>query len=221
MDGIVSPGPIDTIIKLDGDYPNIPVAYYNFIDTRCNPIFSVGCDYFQSGAIAAGLCALAAENHAKIAIISEGKNLNAVASCYKRIDGFCDRMSKKYPECEIVGPLYIYNDKALDKKLLHDFFQTHSGISAVYLVNPGNYDVCLIIREMDPENRIRIITNDLVPVQKEMIRNGIISATITQEPERQGAMPLDVLFRYLAFGEKPEHSVYYTKLDIRIASNID
>ena len=90
-----------------------------------------------------------------------------------------------------------------------------------YVVNPGDYSICGILRKYDPDRRIRIITNDLGQTQKEMLRNGSISATITQQPEVQGSYPLQILYEYLAFGKKPQDKNIYTKLEIRVAGNMD
>lgn len=220
LDGLASPGPTSALIREDGTRRNIPVVYYNIVPPEHDGILSVSCDYFKSGTIAAGLCALTGGDHAKIAIITEGQSNHQVESYHRRVEGFRHRIEEGYPYCEIAAPLFIHNEPDYDERLLRDFFRDNPEITAVYLVNPGNYDVCRIIRELDPEKKVSIITNDLVPVQEEMLRNGIISATITQEPEKQGAMPLDALFRYLAFGELPENKIYHTQLDIRIASNL-
>lgn len=220
LDGLATPGSTSALIREDGTRRNIPVVYYNIPSKKDDGILTVCSDYYKSGTIAAGLCALTGGEHPKIAIISEGMNTSQVESYSQRVEGFRRRIEEGYPYCEIVAPLFIRNDPDYDERLLRDFFRDNPEITAVYLVNPGNYDVCRIIRELDPEKKVSIITNDLVPVQEEMLQNGIISATITQEPEKQGTMPLDALFRYLAFGELPENKIYHTQLDIRIASNL-
>ena len=53
-----------------------------------------------------------------------------------------------------------------------------------------------------------------------MIDQGIISATICQEPEKQGEMPLEILFRYLAYGTAPKEKMCYTNLSTHIAQNL-
>ena len=44
--------------------------------------------------------------------------------------------------------------------------------------------------------------------------------TICQEPEKQGAKPLEILFRYLALGKMPDSPWYKTELSVRIAQNV-
>ena len=80
--------------------------------------------------------------------------------------------------------------------------------------------LCEIIHEEDKSHRIRIITNDLVGRQIKMVEDGIISATICQEPEKQGSKPLEILFQYLAYGRRPEQKNCFTSLSIHIAQNI-
>ena len=220
LDGLVSPGITTAMYRPDGSRRSFPVAYYNIAPENHNELLSVSCDYYKSGTIAAGLCALTGGDHATIAIITEGQSNHQLQSYQQRVEGFSRRIAEGYPNCRIVGPLFIHNDPEVDERLLREFLGENPGITAISLVNPGNYEVCRIIRALDQKKEISIITNDLVPVQEEMVRNGIISATITQEPEKQGSMPLEALFRYLAFGELPENTVYHTQLDIRIASNL-
>ena len=55
--------------------------------------------------------------------------------------------------------------------------------------------------------------------QYELFEKGIISATICQEPEKQGDMPLGILFDYFAYGKNPE-PVNYTKSEIKISQSL-
>ena len=67
---------------------------------------------------------------------------------------------------------------------------------------------------------IRIITNDAVTTTREMIEQGVIAATICQEPEVQGSKPLDLLFNYLTTGELPKEEFNYVDAEIKILENI-
>ena len=48
---------------------------------------------------------------------------------------------------------------------------------------------------------------------------GIIVATIGQQPEKQGALPLQILYDYIGLGIVPKEK-YLTELSIRIKQNI-
>ena len=69
----------------------------------------------------------------------------------------------------------------------------------------------------------RVVNNagDDVPATRDMVRNGTITATICQQPERQGRMALSVLFDYLIEGNPPSSNRLYTDIQIKVAANID
>ncbi|MBC5737676.1 LacI family transcriptional regulator, partial [Lawsonibacter sp. NSJ-52] len=54
---------------------------------------------------------------------------------------------------------------------------------------------------------------------REMLRDGIISATVSQQPDVQGALPLQILYDLLVFGTAPQRKRYFTQLDIHIPQN--
>jgi LacI family transcriptional regulator len=120
----------------------------------------------------------------------------------------------------------ILTSRKIQKSLIDNFLSAQEmirefpDVNIVYVINPADYGICEAIYKADTEHRIRIITNDLVEEQAEMIRQGMISATVCQEPERQGAQPLEILFRYLAYGELPKEKMQYTDLSIHIVQNI-
>lgn len=86
--------------------------------------------------------------------------------------------------------------------------------------NPGDYDICEAVYLADTKGQVKIISDDIVEPCARMVERGIIAATIGQEPEKQGAPPLDIIFKRLAFGEEPKEKDICTALSIHIAQNI-
>ena len=74
---------------------------------------------------------------------------------------------------------------------------------------------------MGLQNQMRIVAYDMVPTTKELLRQGIISAVICQQPKLQGSKPLALLFTYLTTGELPDREQHYVAVDIRIRENCD
>lgn len=181
----------------------------------------VGCDYGRAGEIAAGLCVLGSGDKGKIAVFTIGNASNQVSSYTQRVATFRHCLETEYPDFAVAGELFFGNRKEENLRLCREFFRQHPDLTAIFLVNPGDYSICNVIRELDPERKIHIITNDLLDVTRQMLRNGIISAVIDQDPSTQGSRPLDILYEYLAFGKKPKTNKIYTKLDVRLAANMD
>ena len=104
----------------------------------------------------------------------------------------------------------------LAKEMLEDT----PDLDVIYLINPGDYSVCKTIREYSSNPNLKIITNDSTTEQLPYIEDGTISATICQEPERQGEESLEILFQYLTNGSLPSDKDYFTNLSIHIKQNI-
>lgn len=197
---------------------DIPVVYYNI---PCEDgLAYVGCDYEQSGRIAAGLCALMTRGRGRVGILSEGDE--RILSCRDRVRGFRKELGANYPDMHLDESAVFYTsdtETSLDT-LAVQMLSAHPDLDVIYLINPGDYRVCRTIREHTKNPDLRIITNDLTDTQRRYMQEGLITATICQEPERQGALPLEILFQYLANGLLPEKRNYPTDLSIHILQNM-
>lgn len=221
IDGLAIPGketPESNRYLDMAEQQHIPVVFYNVLIHRRECLAYVGCNYVDGGRLAAGLSALAGGQTAKVYIYSEDKS--GVMSHDDRLKGFCAEIAERYPGMEILGIGKISRDQMENNRSAKEMVRRFPEVNIVYVVNPGNYGICEAVARADEKRQIHIITNDLVEEQREMVRSGIISATICQEPEKQGAMPLELLFQYLAFGNVPEEKMCYTNLSIHIVQNI-
>lgn len=216
-DGFATPGSYE-FNGIGALPPNVPIVYYNNVGNgEC--LAYVGCNYREAGRIAAGLCALSADEKKQIAIFNEGAPIEMLSAYGDRVRGLKECLEESYPDCSIKGYYFFENDFQTDCAGVAAFLREHPDISVIYVVNPGNYDICRAIRQADQDRKIRIITNDLGERQKQLLHDGIISASITQEPEAQGEKSLRILFDYLAYDKKPQNKMKYTKLAIHIAGN--
>lgn len=220
-------GKFDGFVTIGGDYPltnaflekakdvQMPVVYYNLSHPTRKGLAYVGCDYVKAGRVAAGLSALAGGRNAKVCIYSE--DYFTASSHVERLNGFCREARERYPEMEIVDVRKIGKDSLENERSVKEMLKMYPGINVVYVVNTVGVEIYKAIASLDKEHRIRIITNDLSGEQWELLKREVISATVCQEPEKQGKMPLEILFRYLAYGMLPEEKECYTDLSINIA----
>jgi len=200
---------------------NIPMVFYNVDNDSFKRSCYVGCDYNKAGRLAAGLMGMCAESGLKAGIFTVGGSDAAFRSpnYHDRVNGFEKEIAEKFPQIEIVGQyllgwdIFDYYDTV--KRVLHQ----QPDMNAVYLVNPGDYSVCRAIKKAMEHKTIKLITNDVTAEAIALLKEGIISAAISQDPERQGSLPLDLLFEQLVFAKNPEQEKYYTDLQIYIPQN--
>lgn len=194
---------------------NVPVVCFNVPAPDHYPFAYVGCDYRQAGRIAAGLTAIICGGAGRVGILSEGTDL--ISSYGDREKGFRQEIREHYPQIQL-APSYTttYSESLKDSAI--QMLADHPDLDLIYLVNPGDYSVCRIIHETAGKP-IQIVTNDLVPAQRHYLTDGIITATICQEPERQGATSLEILFQYIVNGSIPDEKNILTNLTIHISQN--
>ena len=73
---------------------------------------------------------------------------------------------------------------------------------------------------IESRRKVKVITFDEVPSTLEMLRKGVISVTIGQQPFRQGAKSLAILFEYLSTGIVPKESDCIIDLTMKIKEMI-
>ncbi|MDD5935496.1 MAG: LacI family DNA-binding transcriptional regulator [Clostridiales bacterium] len=203
----------------------IPVVYYNHYYEDEHYLAYVGCDYEKAGRLAAGLCALAGGENARVCIYSESyekeKMQERLIRHQERLSGFQKEIKERYPKMKILDKRLISYNQIDNYISAEDMLKKYPDVNIVYVANPGDYGICEAIYKADKKHQVRIITNDLVDKQIEMMQKGMISATICQEPEKQAEQSLELLFRYLALGMIPENKMCFTNLSIHITQNVE
>lgn len=211
---------LEKILKQRGE-EHTPIVVYNMDEEADGKLAYVGCDYLQAGKLACGIAALLTDECGKICIASFDHG--NIPSSRVRIEGFEQEVREKYPQMKIAAKLFSDTQAAVSDLVpkVKDFLEKNEDVDVLYLVNPGDYSICRQISRVGARHKIKIITNDLVTEeQQEMVRRGDIAVTICQEPEKQGARPLEILFHYLALGMKPDALWDKTELSVRIGQNV-
>ena len=93
-------------------------------------------------------------------------------------------------------------------------------LNTLYFVAGGVYGGCQAVLSLGRAEGMKIFAYDSVPTTLELVKSGIINATICQQPFKQGYLPLELLSRYLLEGIAPEQEYNYVDIDIRIKENL-
>lgn len=192
----------------------IPVVTVNTDIGGSRRMAYVGSDYFQGGCIAAGLLALMTEGEVGLGIVTGSSNV----LCHtERIRGLQHTLSASYPQIRVVQILENHDDEFESYTLTRRLLLEHPDINALFFSAAGVHGGCRAAEESG--RRLKIITFDEVPTTLEMLKKGVISATISQQPYRQGARSLDLLFEYLTSGTAPQKEAYFVEHSIKIREN--
>ena len=196
----------------------IPVVTLNTDIENTRRIAYVGSHYIKSGSTAAGLLRLMTHGEVHVGIITGSSNI----LCHtERIAGFTESLKPFSDTIHIAEIVEVHDDEFESYEKTTALLKKHPEINALYFVAGGVYGGCRSVKALGLQNKMRIVAYDMVPTTKELLRQGIISAVICQQPKLQGSKPLALLFTYLTTGELPDREQHYVAVDIRIRENCD
>lgn len=192
----------------------IPVVTVNTDIEGSNRLAYVGSDHFEEGRTAAGLFGLMTAGEVQLGIISGS---SSVLCHTERIDGLNQVFRESYPRIHVTQILENHDDDFKSYALTEKLLRETPDLDAIFFSAAGVYGGCRAIQ--DSGLHPKVVTFDEVPTTLKMLRKGIISATISQQPYRQGSKSLDILFEYLTSGVIPEEQ-NFVDLSIKIRENI-
>ncbi len=223
LDGLVTLGGNSEQLQFildEAERRKIPVTLYNMKADQGKYLAVVQCDYEKAGRMAAGLAAFMTGEKGKVGILS--MDSDKVSSYVGRCNGFIHEIHNFYPDMEIVFNEVLKSDNytADHSNKVADLLGKSPQADLIYVINPGNYRIFDAIRNSNDGKKRYVLTNDLTSKQRELVLNGEISMTISQDPESQGKKALRLLGDYLIYGQKPDTRVCYTNLTVHFKQNI-
>jgi LacI family transcriptional regulator len=177
----------------------------------------IGNDFYTCGKTAANLMDLTTSGPCNIGIIT---GFSKAKSHSDRIEGFRDYI-KDLSRFRIIDIRENHDDELESYKVTTAMLNEHPEINAVFIVAGGVNGAGRALKEFQASRLIRAISFDDVPTTKELVRNGVISATICQQPVRQGRLSLEVLLNYFLDNQPPKVREIYTDIQIKLKANID
>lgn len=196
----------------------IPVINVNSDLEHSGRLCYIGSDYRKAGETAGGLMGLFHRGGGQIGIVTG----SPLVVCHtERESGFRKILAERYPKLAVVAREVNQDDDFISYAVTCGMLEAHPELTGLYIAAGGVYGACRAVEAMRREDRPVIVSHDKAENTLEMLRKGVITATIGQEAFRQGCEPLQILYDYLARGIAPGADAVYTRLDICIRENVD
>ncbi len=198
------------------DESGIPIVTLNTdISDQIHQLCYVGNDFYLCGMTAANILYLVTGGVCKIGIVNGFADAKAH---YDRIEGFREFIGG-YPEMRLTDIVENQDDELESYHVTKTMLEKHPEIDAVFIVAGGVQGACRAIKEFG-ERKISVISFDDLPETKKLVKEGVIAATICQQPVRQSKKAMSVLFDYFVEGKRPEKNRFYTDILIKVKANI-
>lgn len=196
----------------------VPVITMNTDIENSRRLYYVGSNYMRGGETAGGMLGLLTGGKAQVGIITGSVK---ILGHNQRITGFRNSMRTMYTEIHVVDFADTNDDDIQAYDNATRMLQAHPEMNAIFVVAAGVYGVCRAIMALGLEKKLTVVSFDDVPSTVEMMRKGIVKATICQQPFLQGNKSVHAAFDYLMSGIKPESDQFIVKNEIKILQNLE
>jgi ribose transport system substrate-binding protein len=143
----------------------------------------IGTDTYQEGKTAGEKMLELAGHNAKIAIMS---SVSGGGNELQKEKGLKDTISR-YPEAGIVDIQYCNSNPKLAESLTKKILANHPQINGIVALDViSSVGVANEIKKLKLDNKIKIITFDSSQEELGLVQDGVIQATIIQNPFRMG-----------------------------------
>jgi len=196
----------------------IPVATFNSETATPNKrLFFVGADLYKQGEAAGEAMAKAIGGKGKVAIIT---GFFAVEAHELRRKGFEDTMKNKYPGVTIVGAVENNDKGDVAYTQAQDFMNANPDLAGIYVTAGGPFGAAAAVKDASKAGKVWVVSFDFVDETMQYVQEGVIYATIGQDPFAQGHDPAIRLYNYLVGGVVPEYGRLLTRADAVTKDNI-
>ena len=191
-----------------------PVVTCNIDNADSKRIAFAGCNLYKSGFTAGGLMGISVGGQAQIGIIT---------SCihYERLRGFKDAIAKNYPDIHIVDTAEAEedNDKTLYQTKI--MMEKNPFIQAIYAETVAVPGICQALMDLGVYKKVKVICFDDMPIIRNLMMEGYISAVVIQNPFWQGYRSFEMLWDYILNRRLPEDIINYSNTEILIRESLE
>lgn len=197
---------------------NFPVIFLTNIMENVNYLSYVGCNYYSSGALAAGLLHTAGNKRGNVLLFSPSFRMHGHVL---RAQGLCNRLKSAYPDLKLQKIYELSGDEIDDYEMTKEALRTYPDSTA--FICPGAYSKGNL-KALDSMHCLEtgtVICYDYSSWLDSFMEARKITAIIDQNPIEQGYYALKTAFHVLILNQLPAEQNHYLDTNIIILENLE
>jgi LacI family transcriptional regulator len=194
----------------------IPCVFFDADLPGVKPLCAIGQDSFRGGYLAGRLMHLLAGTITKpIAILdAHGEDYHIT----RRRDGFL-RYAGEQGFSTVVREYSDYRGAEISVDEIADFLRENPELAGIFITNCMAHRAAEALGRQKRRRPVLLVGYDLIPKNRELLRDGGIDAIISQRPEEQGRQALLNLYRHIVLEQQIPPTIEIP-LDVYIKENI-
>jgi LacI family transcriptional regulator len=173
----------------------VPVATFNSDSPSSRRLFFSGENHFQAGRMSGELVSKLMCGKGNVSLFS---GLSSVYALKERVRGFLNYITENYPDISIVGNINHGDDEKLWTDKARELLYNNPLPDAIFCNSAsGAYPICKLLSENPDIKRPAVVGYDYDARLEPMLEKNICTALIFQNPQKQAANALRLLFDYI------------------------
>lgn len=208
---------IEIFNKMIKNLNDIAGAYNRITNIPCNRLFYVGADSFLEGRRCGKLMGEYLQGKGKVIITAETFK---AANLDLRRRGFLNAIKSNYPNIDIIAEVEARAGQNQAYGIFKDVLKQYTDIAGIYVAcGSPPPQIARAVVEAKREKKIKIICHDLMDDTMLWIKDGVITATLSQNTYAQGFDPVVHMYNHLAAGWDPPMPYLLTELEVVDTNN--
>lgn len=145
--------------------------------------------------------------------------MHRMAGPEEREIGFRSVLRERFHRCTISAALECAGDRQRAGDVVHDAFRMKPAIVGICNISAGKLAIANAIQSLGLEHRTVIITHEITPERRRLLRDGILDAIIDQNPRLEAMRAIEVVGRHFARSDKDLPFSEYTPFHMFIREN--
>ncbi|HTY48045.1 MAG TPA: LacI family DNA-binding transcriptional regulator [Methanomassiliicoccales archaeon] len=214
---VTDPNAIKEVINRAVDQ-NIAVMTFTMDAPLSKRMWFIGQDFTLAGRVAGELMGQFVGGRGQVAIVT---GFHSTPGQRQRLSGFSEEVRAYYPEIEIVGIWENHNRPEKAYTITSEILHVRPDLKGIYITAAGAFGAARAIKQMKRENEVKLICFDIVDETVDYIKQGVIQASIGQNPFFQGQTVVETLYDYLVNRRLPKQQCMFMSNDVICRANID
>jgi len=207
----------DVFNKFIGQIKESAKEFNTVTDEPNHRIFYVGSDAYLEGRACGEIMGQMLNGQGDVAVII-GSHL--LTSQRLRLKGFETSLQEKFSKVRIIRVAETQNKVENCHTLTVEFVKHYPQLAGIYVTEGGcPFAAARALLETGAARRIKLVCHDLVDETMEYVAQGVVSATVGQDPFAQGHDPVVHLFNHLVAGWNPPAERLLTNMDVVTPEN--
>jgi LacI family transcriptional regulator len=161
----------------------------------------VGLDNTSAGRVAGDLMGrFIGPAGGDVVVVTDMRNMVALG---ERENGFSRVLAQRHPACRLAGILDTLGQRDSAADLVREEIDRHGPVAGIYVTSTGNRAIADMLLARGLAHSTIMITHELTPDRRALLKQGVIDAIIDQNPELEAFTAVETLAHHFGRLEAP------------------